>query len=159
MDNSASRKEIERISCSRKFHISTFPPLNKAGHAQPWPQSSHLLEASNLTRQGQPAKQNSCNSVQPFLFSFWKFQTLNKHLLLPLENCQFWWRFSRQCQSYILRNENYLSTWAASILSRWNWQIFPRAETALSYAITLSECSAFGCLITKSNLERASVKW
>lgn len=51
-----------------------------------------------------------------------------------------------------------LRTCAASILSRWNWHIFPRAETALSYAITLSECSALGCLITTSNLDRASAK-
>lgn len=50
-----------------------------------------------------------------------------------------------------------LCTCVASILSRWNWHIFPRAETALSYAITLSECIALGCLITTSNLERASV--
>lgn len=50
------------------------------------------------------------------------------------------------------------TTCAAFMLSRWNWHIFPRAETALSYAITLSEWSAFGCLITASNLESASAK-
>lgn len=44
------------------------------------------------------------------------------------------------------------------MLSRWNWHIFPRAETALSYAITLSECCAFGCVITAFNLESASVE-
>ena len=49
-----------------------------------------------------------------------------------------------------------LCTWAASILSRWYWHIFPRAETTLSYAITFSEWVALGCLITISNLERAS---
>lgn len=47
-------------------------------------------------------------------------------------------------------------TCVAFMLSRWNWHIFPRAETALSYAITLSESCAFGCLITASNLESAS---
>lgn len=51
-----------------------------------------------------------------------------------------------------------LCTCVASILSRWNWHIFPRAETALSYAITLSECSALGCRITTFNLVRASAK-
>jgi len=50
------------------------------------------------------------------------------------------------------------TTCVASILSRWNWHIFPRAETALSYAITLSECSALGCRITTFNLVRASAK-
>jgi hypothetical protein len=44
------------------------------------------------------------------------------------------------------------------MLSRWNWHIFPRAETALSYAITLSESRAFGCVITAFNLESASVE-
>lgn len=49
-------------------------------------------------------------------------------------------------------------TWAESILSRWYWQIFPRAETALSYAITFSCCKALGCWITAFNLDRASAK-
>lgn len=51
-----------------------------------------------------------------------------------------------------------ICTCVASILSRWNWHIFPRAETALSYDITLSECSALGCRITTFNLVRASAK-
>ena len=34
----------------------TFQPLNIAGHGQLWPQSNHLLSASSLTTQEQPAK-------------------------------------------------------------------------------------------------------
>lgn len=55
--------------------------------------------------------------------------------------------------SYIYKE---ISTRAASMLSRWNSHIFPRAETALSYAIVLSEWCALGSLITAFNRERAS---
>lgn len=60
--------------------------------------------------------------------------------------------------SHLKNNKTSSSTWAASKLLRWNRHIFPRAETALSYAMTLSEFNLLGCRITTSNLERASTE-
>jgi ABC-type uncharacterized transport system permease subunit len=58
----------------------------------------------------------------------------------------------------IKEKEKALDTWEASTLSQWKWQNFPRAETTLLYAITLSKSEAFGCLITLYNLDSDSVE-
>ena len=49
-------------------------------------------------------------------------------------------------------------TWE-SMLSLWNSQIFPRAETALSVAITLSAENAVGWLIIFCNFAKTSEFW
>jgi hypothetical protein len=48
------------------------------------------------------------------------------------------------------------TTCGALILSRWNLHIFPRAETAISYAFLFSELDESGCLITEFKLTTAA---
>jgi hypothetical protein len=49
-------------------------------------------------------------------------------------------------------------TFSALSFSRWNCKIFPRAETAVSWAITYSICNALGCPITAFKAETAPAK-
>ena len=76
-------------------------------------------------------------------------------LLCILSNCCSWcnvrfWGWTNCVCWFICPDSKNLRS-----VTGWNRHIFPRAETALSYAITFSEWRALGCFITATNLESA----